>query len=262
MQKRLFFIFVLFFIPFYLAQANIVINEIMYDLKTGSDDGREWIEVFNDGGSPVDLSVFKFFEADTNHKLLLIQGDKNIGAQNYAIIVSDPVKFKIDWFTPPNSGGASFAGTIFDSSFSLSNTGETLALKTGDQIIDVYSYQASSGGAGDGKSLQKINGVWAPAVPTPGVENKLPPRQSAGEAELKKKVSAPVKVSVDQEILTETKTPDLSVLPDDIEEENSNYSHISPFIFTLLLCASGGAIYFIRRKKVTPKTGDDFEILE
>src|SRR3990167_4620793 len=89
-----------------VAYANLVINEIMYDLE-GTDTGREWIEVYNNSNSSVDISLFKLFEANTNHALSQVGGSTSIGAQSYAIISSDPAKFKIDW---PN-----FNGIIFDS---------------------------------------------------------------------------------------------------------------------------------------------------
>jgi hypothetical protein len=251
-----------FFLP-YFAFANVEINEIMYDLKTGTDSGREWVEIFNNSDTPVDLSAFKFFEGDTNHKLKLAQGDVKLGAKNYAVIVSDIVKFKIDW---PN-----FSGTILDSTFSLSNSGEILAIKDTDKILDEFTYQSSLGGAGDGKSLQKINGVWTPATPTPGIENKLPPRQSAGEAELKTKVLFPTKVPIEQnknltqEIINKEEIFNQSLpvpaVEDDMENgDNHNYLFIAILIF--LLSVSGGTVYFIRRKKIATDLGDDFEILE
>jgi len=153
---------------FFLSQpvlAQVILNEIMYDLP-GADTGREWVEIFNNSDAEADLSSFKFFEADTNHKLKLTQGSANIFPRGYAIIVSDPVKFKIDW--------PSFSGTIFDSSFSLSNDGEILAIKDENfNIIDQSIYNSAMGARGDGKSLQKISGVWIGAMPTPGTENKI-----------------------------------------------------------------------------------------
>src|SRR3989344_7071901 len=138
-QKIILFLsFFLFLFSYHFAFANVEINEIMYDLKTGSDDGREWVEVFNNYDAPADLSILKFFEAETNHKLKWIQGDANIPAKGYALIVSDPIKFKIDW---PN-----FSGIIFDSSFSLSNEGETLAIKDANlNIINEYAYSSATG---------------------------------------------------------------------------------------------------------------------
>ena len=107
--------------------GGIIISEIMYDLKNGSDDGREWIEVYNNSDTPVDLSTFKFFEADTNHKLISVAGEANVSPLGYALLVSDFAKFKND---NPN-----FVGNIFDSTFSLSNTGENLILKDKDLTV-------------------------------------------------------------------------------------------------------------------------------
>src|SRR4051812_27298350 len=96
------------------ALAQVVINEVMYDLP-GTDTGREWIEVYNGGSSSVDLSGWKLFEASTTHALTNVSGGTTLSAGGYAIIADDASKFLIDW--------PSFAGTLFDSVFSLSNTG-------------------------------------------------------------------------------------------------------------------------------------------
>ena len=155
--------FVLLF-SFNITHASVLINEVMYDLS-GADTGREWIEIYNDTDAPVDLSSYKFFEANTNHGLILNQGSVNITAKAYALIVDDPVKFKIDW---PN-----FSGIIFDSSFSLANTGENIGIKDESlNMVDQYTYSSTFGGAGDGNSLQKISGNWVGALPTPGVANE------------------------------------------------------------------------------------------
>jgi hypothetical protein len=226
----------------------------MYDLKGGSDDGREWIEVYNAGSEAVDLSNYKFFEADTNHKLTLVQGDKNLAAQGYAIIVSDPTKFKTDW---PNN-----FSTIFDSTFSLSNTGESLALTDGDSVVDEYFYHSSVGGAGDGKSLQKINGSWLAASPTPGTENKIAFVPSPAPELLPKSNLIPKTNS------TLATTPPSS--PANASEDKSaplltsekKNSYIFVIIFALFLGVGALAVYFIRRRKPVPVPGADFEILD
>ncbi|MEK7175260.1 MAG: lamin tail domain-containing protein [Patescibacteria group bacterium] len=165
------FLIIIFF-NYNSAFANMEISEIMYDLKDGSDTDREWIEVYNNSENSIDFSGWKFFEADTNHGLD-VQNEKNIKAGGYAIIASNPQSFKIDW---PN-----YTGTIFGSSFSLHNTGESIALKNGisDTPIDEYTYKSSLGGAGNGKSLQKISGSWSERNPTPGVENETNPTSSS-----------------------------------------------------------------------------------
>jgi len=137
----------------------------MYDPE-GADTGREWIEVYNDSDTAINLSTYKFFEADTNHSLSLSSGEDNVPALGYALIVADYGAFKADW--PSNSS------TVFDSSFSLSNTGEELALKDDSlNIIDLYTYNSDSGGGGDGTSLQLIDGAWSGNVATPGVANQV-----------------------------------------------------------------------------------------
>lgn len=153
---------------FFLSQpvsAQVVFNEIMYDL-TGTDTGREWVEIMNTGNAAatVATSTWKFFEANTNHSLSLFQGSLSIPSGGFAIIVDDPSKFLLDW--------PGFSGTIFDSSFSLSNTGETIGLKSSTTtIVDQVTYASSTGASGDGNSLQRVGSIWRALFPTPGLAN-------------------------------------------------------------------------------------------
>ena len=150
---------------FSLAQSvnALIINEVMYDLD-GTDSGREWIEVYNDSGSSLDIADYKFFESNTNHSLSLDSASSIIPAGGYAVIADNVTKFKAD--------NVSFSGILFDSAFSLNNSGEALVLKDPEgNILDEYTYDVSLGAAGDGNSLQKINGVWVASVPTPGAQN-------------------------------------------------------------------------------------------
>lgn len=161
--------------------AEIIITEIMYSPK-GSDAGREWIEIFNNDDFKADLTGWKFFENGTNHNLRLVRGSNTLNAFGYAIITSDAGKFLTDY---PN-----YQGALFESSFSLNNTGETIAIKSGDLEIDKIIYRAESGANGNGNSLQRIIGLtgqigqvgnstgqigqeWQEAEPTPGKPNKI-----------------------------------------------------------------------------------------
>jgi len=141
------------------APLKIEITEIMYDLP-GADTGREWVEIFNSGNEPVDFTGWRFWEADINHNLAVAQGSVILSPGARAVIVIDSAKFLLD--------NAGYSGTIFDSSFSLSNTGETIGLKNGADVIDEVIYTSSTGGSGDGNSLQKVGGVWVATTPTPG----------------------------------------------------------------------------------------------
>lgn len=192
--KFIFFLVIFIFFPF-ISRANVFINEIMYDAE-GSDTGREWVEIYNSHSEAIDLSSWKFFEAETNHALTPFSGGAVIPTQGFAIIANDPNKFLIDW---PN-----FAGIIFDSSFSLNNEpGESLALKNGNgEVIDEVTYATSLGAGGDGQSLQKINGAWVVANPTVGAvnsvttanENNSNTNTSGGETVSETNVIAPKKV--------------------------------------------------------------------
>ncbi len=162
-RKHLFVLFILFFGFAVRAHAAVVINEVMYDLS-GTDTDREWVEVYNDSSTSIDLSTWKFFEANTNHALSPMGGG-TVPAGGYAVIAIAPASFESDW--------PSFSGLLFDSSFSLSNTGETLAIKDSSlNIVDSTTYDPSIGAAGDGNSLQReSDGTWVAALPTPGQAN-------------------------------------------------------------------------------------------
>jgi hypothetical protein len=146
------------------AGAQVIISEIMYDLESGSDTGREWVEVFNVGSSAVTLTDWKFFEADTNHSVTAFSGGEALASGAYAVIADNPTKFLADW--------PGFSGLLFDSAFSLGNTGETVAVRTPELATsDSVAYQSAWGGAGDGTALQRNSadtGAFAPGAPTPG----------------------------------------------------------------------------------------------
>ncbi len=167
-QSKKIFLYAFFlagFFAYHYASARIVIDEIMYDVS-GSDAGAEWIEIHNEGKESVNFSKWKFSEGNSNHGLTAIKGGPVIIPGEYAVIVDDPDKFKIDW--------PDFPGMIFDSTFSLSNTGETLALKDSSlNLSDQVSYLSSWGANGDGKSLQHVDEKWGIGAPTPGATNMI-----------------------------------------------------------------------------------------
>ena len=133
----------------------------MYD-SIGSDSGHEWIEIYNND-SDIDITGWKFYEADTNHGLTLKNGTWFITNGSYAIIADNWETFLLDY--------SSFNGTLFDSSFSLDNSGEFIAIKNSTTyFIDNLTYNST---CDNGDSLQLINGTWFCSLPTPGYENIL-----------------------------------------------------------------------------------------
>ncbi len=151
---------ILFLIPNSAVNAQVIISEVMYDLD-GSDSTREWIEVYNSGSGAVDLSKWRLFEQGVNHKLKVSQGNAVLPPKRHAIIADNASVFLGEY--------SGVSASVFDSSFSLKNSGETLILRNGDlDDVDTISYTPDWGAAGDGDSLQYANGAWVSKAPTPG----------------------------------------------------------------------------------------------
>lgn len=161
-MKYIIVIFI-FFIFSTTANAQIIINEIMYDIE-GADTGREWVEIKNEGSESINVLEWKFFEDGINHKLILVSGDGNMLGGSYAVISDDSDKFLSD--------NHKYTGTLFDSSFSLKNTGELISVRNAElNDIDTVTYNTELGAGGDGMSLQLVSGNWDPSFPTPGFAN-------------------------------------------------------------------------------------------
>jgi len=160
-MKKILFLIILFWPS--LSSAQVLISEIMYNPE-GTDSGREWVEFYNSGDAGVDISEYKFFENGTGHKLKLILGDTILDSDKYVVIADNSEKFLIDY--------PDFDGDLFDSAFSLKNTGEEIAiLNDSGTEIDSFEYSADLGANGDGNSLQLNDGFFVGAEPTPGIKN-------------------------------------------------------------------------------------------
>lgn len=155
------------------AHAQVVITEIMYDLAEGSDSGREWIEVFNAGSAPVTVTDLKVVENAKNHAITAVAQGAALAPGAYAVIADNAAKFKGDY--------PSYAGQLFDSAFSLNNTGESVGISnSAGAAIDSVAYtnarpvrgEASNGASanGTGDSLQRApsSAQFAAGIPTPG----------------------------------------------------------------------------------------------
>lgn len=125
------------------STASIIITEI----GAYEPSGQEWLEIYNNSASPVDMEGWVFWENDTNHKLTLVQGaDTVLGSGEYAVITQ-----KDDVFRETYPGVST---TIFDSSWgSLKESGELVGLKdvTGE-FVEQFSYIAAPS-----FSLERIN---------------------------------------------------------------------------------------------------------
>ena len=129
-----------------LAANGLSISEIMYD-PPGSDDKREWVEVYNAGPANVDLSGHYILTdgLSSTHHALVAQGSSVVPAGGYAVIVQDVVGFMGDY--------PGYAGLIFDSSWSglTTTVGKTIAIVDGQSnVLDSVTYDPTIGGANTG----------------------------------------------------------------------------------------------------------------
>lgn len=82
----------------------------------------EWFEVYNRGSTAIDVTGWKFFEANTNHSITAYRGDLVIDPGEYVVIANKADKVAQKYPT--------FTGTLIDSSWSsLNESGELIALK-------------------------------------------------------------------------------------------------------------------------------------
>lgn len=133
----------------------------MYDAP-GADSGREWVEVANLGSQNIDIGKYKLFENGTNHGLKAVGGGSVLAPNATAVIADDPQKFLADY--------PAFAGILFDSTFSLSNTGEALAIKdASSSVLDTVSYAAVADANGTGGTLNRQGEQFAAAMASPGL---------------------------------------------------------------------------------------------
>ncbi len=168
-----------------LAHAQVVVSEIMYN-PAGSDSGREWVELYNQGGSDMTLvggsgkNSWRISDA-SNHTITdpaggTGRGSLTIPAGGYLIIANDPLEF----ISGEYAGGTY---SVVKSSISLSNTGGTVSLVDGmGAPISSVPYTSAQGGSDDGASLQlQSDGSWIAALPTPGEENASTPYTAPAE---------------------------------------------------------------------------------
>ncbi|MBU2650380.1 MAG: lamin tail domain-containing protein, partial [Bacteroidetes bacterium] len=151
------------------APADIVINEIMYN---SSGDDEEWIELYNNTASTVDLSGWFIRDDDPNHAPITIPGGTMLAANDYfTIAVSTSGNFP---FTPDLDGTSQIT-------WSLGNSGDEVNLYNLGRIqADFVAFDDESPWPtepdGNGPSLSLLlpsldNTLpenWAPSIQTGG----------------------------------------------------------------------------------------------
>ncbi len=155
-MKRI--IHIIVFLLFLNIATSIEIKEIMYNPE-GSDDNYEWFEIYNNEDC-INITNLKFYENDINHKINSVENE-TLCKGEYAIIVDDISSFK---------ERHNYTGKLYESSFSLKNSGENISLKnTTDFLFSVYYNDV----ANEGNSICDIGNKWEECKPTPGNVNEI-----------------------------------------------------------------------------------------
>lgn len=147
-----------------VGEGRVLITEVMYDLANdgsqGSESGgdNEWVELYNAGDAPVDLSGWQIGDGSSND--VLTEEELLLGAGEYAI-VTDATTTALFW-------DLSEVLTIFlESSISggLRNGGDVvMVLNAAEEIVDAMSYGDNGAalapsvvGAPAGQSLGRVD---------------------------------------------------------------------------------------------------------
>ncbi|MDO8784614.1 MAG: lamin tail domain-containing protein [Syntrophales bacterium] len=133
------------------GEENITFSEVMYDLP-GGDNNREWVEIYNTGEQAVELSSDTWrFNDGANHALRLVQGDWNLEPGEAVVVTSNDQTILAEH--------QNYEGTVIDTVMGLNNASATLSLSVdnGQNFFTSLSYQSEWGGAGNGKTLEKID---------------------------------------------------------------------------------------------------------
>ncbi len=130
------------------ASPALVINEIMYN-SPGADE--EWIELYNNTASSIDLENWKVLDDNASHSAIVIPAGYSIDAGGYFTIqISDNGNFP---FTPDYDGSGHF---------SLGNGGDAVRLWNADgYLVDIVNYDDNDPWPtepdGDGPTLSLID---------------------------------------------------------------------------------------------------------
>ena len=153
------------------APGDVVINEFLPN-PNGDDDGLkpagEWVELYNRGGTAVDVNDWALYDSVDTHELLITAAVTDTGG------------------TIVSAGGRLVVYRNGDTDFVLTNSGDSVRLFNGLMIlggtlVDSHTYTVA---AADDKTTARIpDGTdnWVDPIPTPGEPNQLSEEEITGE---------------------------------------------------------------------------------
>ncbi len=115
--------------------SDVVINEINYN-SSDDFDPKDWVELYNNTSSSIDLSGWYFSDSDDTHQFFFADGFM-LGASEFVVISRDKAAFQAVF---PN-----VSNVVGDMDFGLSGSGELLRVfNAQDELIDQVTYSDSA----------------------------------------------------------------------------------------------------------------------
>jgi len=184
------------------ATEDILITEVMYNPRSSNEEGREWVEVYNDSNSTENLEnwflevdgtryqIEKAYEIDLNELKEIT--DFNLRKERYAVIIEDPTVFfetyddvMDDVYDYDDADEVRFFEVSGD--FDMDNAEGTIRILNEDyEEADEFNYEDDYGNEdddGEGYSLERIDlersnskSNWDTSDHehgTPGLENSI-----------------------------------------------------------------------------------------
>jgi hypothetical protein len=128
------------------AMAAVIISEIMFEVA-GSDDNREWVELYNTGNAAVDLSGWRLRDEDAGSQPgSPLPSGTSLGPKQALVLIENEATFLGDWGAGINYLVYPGMGT----SLNMANTpaapgDEVLTLvDASDVVVDVADYDNES----------------------------------------------------------------------------------------------------------------------
>ncbi len=154
MKKIILCLLLLFLVK--AVSGEIVLTEIMYDPTQGSDTDLEWVEIYNNGSSSVNLSLWTI--DDKNFEDVTIKPNEFVVIARELIDGTDVDNESFESFYGNNDGVWNNLDGNFialDGDFSLTDI-DKINLSDG-VYLETLEYNTSFGGNGNGFTIEKID---------------------------------------------------------------------------------------------------------
>jgi hypothetical protein len=129
-----------------LSPAAVIISEIMYNAD-GSDAGREWVEIYNTGATPVDLEGWRLFDEDGGSQPgSPIPSGVSLAPAQALVLIEDQAVFEGEWGTGLNVLVYPGMGTSLNMANSGSAIGDEVLqlVDANDNLVDAVDYSAEA----------------------------------------------------------------------------------------------------------------------